>query len=178
MLYSHHQTLQDLLVSQNWREADLETKKLTFQINPEDLRIDFGISVRKVIVPKIQAFSKEELEEIDRLWVEHSNGHFGFSVQWQIYQDILAEEKDLGKSVVREKYPISIVGRWTPMFALAIVLGWLSAGADEWIFDCETNYSINSPKGHLPTVGKQELGCAFHHGYLLSWIFSNLYRDS
>jgi len=176
MLYSHHQTLQDLLVAQNWREADLETKKLTFQINPEDLRIDFGISVRKVIVPKIQAFSKEELEEIDRLWVEHSNGHFGFSVQWQIYQDILMEEKELGKTVVREKYPIN--GRWTAISALAIVIGWLSAGAEEWRFDRETSYAINAPKGHLPTVGKQELGCAFHHGYLLSWIFSNLYHDS
>jgi len=176
MLYSHHQNLKDLLIAQNWQEADLETKRLTFQINSEDLKIDSGLSIRKALIPKIKAFSTEELEEIDRLWVEHSNGHFGFSVQWQSYQDILAEEKELGKAIVKEKYPI--VGRWTSMSALAIVLGWLSAGAYEWAFDRETIYSIESPKGHLPTVGKQELGCAFHHGYLLDWIFSNLYCDN
>lgn len=175
MLYAHHQTLQDLLVAQNWREADLETKRLTFQINPEDLNIDSGSTVRKALIPKIKAFSTEELKEIDRLWVEHSNGHFGFSVQWQIYQDILAETKELGKAVVKEKYPI--VGKWVPMTALAIVLGWLSAGVYEWRFDRETSYALDAPKGHLPTVGKQELGCAFHHGYLLDWIFSNLYPD-
>ena len=173
MLYSHHQTLQDLLVAQNWQEADLETKRLTFQVNSEDLRSNSGLSA---LVSKIKAFSKEELEEIDRLWLEHSNGHFGFSVQWQIYQDILAEEKDLGKAVVIEKYPIA--GRWSAMSALAIVIGWLSAGADEWSFDRETYYAIDAPKGHLPTAGKQALGHAFHHGYLLSWIFSNLYRGS
>ncbi len=176
MLYSHHQTLQELLVAQNWQEADLETKRLTFQVNSEDLNSDSGLSVRKELIPKIKAFSNEELEEIDRLWLEHSNGHFGFSVQWQIYQDILAEEKDLGKAVVIEKYPIA--GRWSAMSALAIVIRWLSAGADEWSFDRETYYAIDAPKGHLPTVGKQELGCAFHHGYLLSWVFSNLYRGS
>ena len=63
------------------------------------------------------------------------------------------------------------------MTALAIVLGWLSAGVYEWRFDRETSYALDAPKGHLPTVGKQELGCAFHHGYLLDWIFSNLYPD-
>ena len=174
MLYSHHQTLQNLLVAKNWQEADLETKRLTFQINSEDLNIDSGLSVRKALIPKIKAFSTEELEEIDRLWVEHSNGHFGFSIQWQSYQDILAEEKELGKAV-KEKYLIG--GRWTSMAALAIVLGWLSNGAAEWSFDRETIYAIDAPKGHLPTVGKQELGCAFHHGYLLSWFFINLYPD-
>jgi len=175
MLYAHHQTLQDLLVAQNWQEADLETKRLTFQINAEELNIDFGLFVRKALLPKVKAFSTEELEEIDRLWVEHSNGHFGFIVQWQIYQDILAEQKELGKTVIREKYPIR--GRWSSMSALAIALGWLSAGAEEWSFDRETIYAIEAPKGHLPTVGKQELGCAFHHGYLLAWLFSNLYTE-
>jgi len=167
MLYSHHQTLQDLLVNQNWQEADLETKRLIFQVNSEKT-IE--------LISKIKAFSKEELEEIDRLWVEHSNGRFGFSVQWQIYQDILAEQKNLGKPVVTEKYPI--VGRWSPMSALAIVLGWLSAGAEEWDFDRDTYYEIDAPKGHLPTAGKQALGHAFHHGYLLNWIFNNLFTDS
>lgn len=53
MLYAPHQTLQDLLITQNWREADLETKRLTFQINPKDLNIDSGLSVRKAIIVSV-----------------------------------------------------------------------------------------------------------------------------
>jgi hypothetical protein len=93
MLYSHHQTLQDLLVAQNWQEADLETKRLTFQINSEDLNIDSGLSVRKALIPKVEAFSTEELQEIDRLWVEHSNGHFGV---WQRF----VSEKDTSPEIL------------------------------------------------------------------------------
>ncbi|WP_055073862.1 GUN4 domain-containing protein [Pseudanabaena sp. 'Roaring Creek'] len=210
MLYSHHQTLQDLLVVQNWHEADLETKRLTFQINPEELWGDYGLSERHELIPKIKAFSKEELEEIDRLWVEHSNGHFGFSVQWQVYQELLDElrlenelrednelpdinfddidfdnlsDKELREKIeeieekkrtpIQKKYRVR--GRWSSMAALAILLGWLSNGASEWRFDRETMYTIDSPKGHLPTLGKQELGCAFHHGYMLDWVFDKLY---
>ena len=197
MLYSHHQTLQDLLVAQNWQEADLETKRLTFQINAEDLWGDYGLSERHELIPKIKAFSKEELEEVDRLWVEHSNGIFGFSVQWHIYQELLNEirldndlrninlddlsdeellEKMWTPTPIQKKYRIR--GRWSSMAALAILLGWLSNGAAEWSFDRETIYAIDAPKGHLPTLGKQELGCAFHHGYMLDWVFDKLYSQA
>ena len=63
------------------------------------------------------------------------------------------------------------------MTALTIDLGWLSKGGSEWSFDCETNYSLDAPKGHLPTSGKQAFGFAFHHGFMLHHIFSKLYLD-
>lgn len=202
--------LQELLANKNWLEADLETTRVTFQVDQEKLVIDSGIPARKAVVEAIDAFLLEDLQMIDYLWVIYSNGHFGFSVQWQILQQIKSElftvlkkigwfddesfqNIDIDESYVEEfmidgnssittdihtkdffdQYPIQ--GKWTTITVLPIALGWLSKGAPEWNFDCETKYSLDTPKGHLPTVGKQEMGVAFHHGYLLSWIFSKLY---
>lgn len=77
---------------------------------------------------------------------------------------------------MEEKYPVE--GRWSAQSALAIEVGWLSKGEMEWGFDREIIYSREAPMGHLPTLGRQELGVAFHHGYTLTWIFSKLYGTS
>ncbi|MGV0023531.1 GUN4 domain-containing protein [Phormidesmis priestleyi] len=72
--------LEALLKAGEWQEADQETYRLM---------------IKAVGKEEGQWFSREDLENfpcedlltIDRLWVEASNGHFGFSVQKKIWQE-------------------------------------------------------------------------------------------
>lgn len=203
MLYPNHQILQELLIAKDWKKADLETKRLTFEINPTDFKIDPRLA-RVELFAKVDAFSTDEILNIDRLWVEHSNARFGYSIQYQIYKDIEKTYKDIINEawyciddywldgdwggivdpakqddsdlyIALKNYPYPVKGLWSVGSALAIEIGWLSPNSEEFFFDLETIYSGDSPKGHLPTTGKQGLGCAFHHGYLIGSIFSKLF---
>lgn len=68
--------LRDLLAAQKWSEADFET-------------LHMMLSVSKMpdgdYVGDMSAFPCSDLQTIDQLWVKYSNGHFGFSVQKQIW---------------------------------------------------------------------------------------------
>jgi predicted NACHT family NTPase len=75
---SRHRKLEEYLQKGHWKEADKECYRLMITavrkeegqwFDPEDLL----------------NFPSEELEAIDRLWVNHSNERFGFSVQKKIY---------------------------------------------------------------------------------------------
>lgn len=77
---SRYQQLEEYLKAKEWKKADRETDKLMLSavgkesgqwLEPDDLR----------------NFPCDELLAIDRLWVKHSNGLYGFSVQKQIYEE-------------------------------------------------------------------------------------------
>ncbi|MEZ2320009.1 MAG: GUN4 domain-containing protein [Microcoleus sp.] len=72
--------LRDLLVAKKWREADEETARVMLNIQ--------GRKQEWLDVESIEKFPCEDLRTIDQLWVEHSNGRFGFSVQKRIYQSL------------------------------------------------------------------------------------------
>ncbi len=40
----------------------------------------------------IQKFPCSDLINIDQLWIQHSQGHFGFSIIYHIYQQYLARQ--------------------------------------------------------------------------------------
>ena len=72
--------LEALLADRKWEQADDETlhimKQVAGRVEPEDYlsKEDF------------ESFPCDVLHEIDRLWTKHSNNHFGFSVQKEIWQ--------------------------------------------------------------------------------------------
>jgi hypothetical protein len=72
--------LRELLVAKQWKEADLETtKRMCEAMNRQEegwLRIE-----------DIKDFPCIDLRTIDALWVNHSNGKFGFSVQKRIWEE-------------------------------------------------------------------------------------------
>ncbi|BAZ14128.1 serine/threonine protein kinase [Calothrix sp. NIES-4071] len=73
--------LELLLQSQKWKEADLETwKLLCMALNkpPET----------KITSNEINLIHCEQLHKIDQLWIEASNGKFGFSVQNRIFESV------------------------------------------------------------------------------------------
>ena len=130
--YSH---LQNLLASQYFKEADVETRFVILQVaeREEEGWLD---------VEDIDNFPCEDLRIIDHLWLKYSNGHFGISVQKQIYQE-------LGGSRKRS------VKIWD---TFGDRVGWRQE--QKWKdYDNMTWEKVSSPRGHLPRRGVG-WGCA------------------
>ena len=73
--------LQDLLRDGNLREADKETTKVMLEIA--------GHRSQETVTPNdALQFPCSAIQLIDQLWVKHSNGRFGFSVQQHIYSSL------------------------------------------------------------------------------------------
>ena len=73
--------LRDLLAAGKWKEADLETTRAMAQAAGRE-KFEW---LRKEDLDK---FSCEDLRIIDLLWLESSQGQFGFSLQKEIYQNL------------------------------------------------------------------------------------------
>ncbi len=70
--------LRDLLAAGNWKGADNETYKVM-------LKVVGGNEGHEITYSQQLNFPCTDLRTIDSLWVEYSNGRFGFSVQNKIY---------------------------------------------------------------------------------------------
>jgi hypothetical protein len=76
----NYEPLRDLLKAGKWEEADRETNRVMLQVA--------GREEQGYLLPDdLKEFPCEDLLTIDRLWVEASHGHFGFSVQKKIWQE-------------------------------------------------------------------------------------------
>ncbi|BAZ18780.1 serine/threonine kinase (plasmid) [Calothrix sp. NIES-4071] len=119
--------LQELLAANNWKEADTLTANMILEVaNRENIGW-----LRDEDMDKVPC---ELLSTINRLWVDYSNGHFGFSVQKEIYQRF---------GVTREYDQI----RWQ-IFGNNI--GWRVN--NQWIGQ-NCTFDLSVPKGHLPVMG-------------------------
>ncbi len=67
---SRYTKLEEYLEAGEWREADQETYSVMLKVAGGKLESE-----------DLKNFSCPDLREIDRLWVQYSQGHFGFSVQ-------------------------------------------------------------------------------------------------
>ncbi len=129
--------LRDLLAAENWKEADEETARVMLQAARRQKQGWLSIK-------DIDKFPCEDLRTIDKLWLYYSNGHFGFSVQKDIYQS-LRGTKEYDKFFF-----------WDELF---VQVGWRSfgplgrrfAGIGQWIPKKHlTFYACAAPRGHLP----------------------------
>ena len=75
---SLYQQLETFLKNGQWKEADRETDRLTLQIVGKEAE-------QWLTLEDIQNFPCEDLQMIDKLWVDYSNGKFGFSVQKKVW---------------------------------------------------------------------------------------------
>ncbi|MDJ0902648.1 MAG: GUN4 domain-containing protein [Xenococcus sp. MO_188.B8] len=111
--------LQELLEQQKWKEADEETAMIMRQMA--------GIKGDKSLqVEDVKKISAEDLRKIDKLWLKHSNGKFGFSIQKKIYE-------------VLEK----------PMNSFSEHIGWKTSG--HLLPINRLTFDIQAPEGHLPS---------------------------
>jgi CHAT domain-containing protein len=118
--------LEDYLRQGKWREADEETAWLFYLVMVQQGYEDW--------LELCENFPSEILNEIDQLWVDNSQGHFGFSIQKRLWECVKSWE-ELGKQV-----------GWRAMIS----------GREEWErFQREYNslpFSTGSPPAYLPAL--------------------------
>ncbi|WP_419547987.1 GUN4 domain-containing protein [Microcystis sp.] len=110
------QTLRSLLEQGNWQRAEAETKKLMLRGTDQTY---FNGNI-------INNLSCSDLKIINRLWVQYSSGHFGFSVQGEIWKGVKNDYKQFEERV-----------------------GWRRGY--EGPLTNPPNYSLEAKKGHLPS---------------------------
>ncbi len=125
--------LQELLAARNWKEAERET-------NSKMLEVAGRQKEGSLRAENIANLSCEDLRTIDQLWKRFSNGHFGFSVQKHIWENVGGK---LG--VLDDNTYIKYGER----------VGWFVDG--EWLTDNQLTYGINAPQGHLPGTSRVTL---------------------
>jgi eukaryotic-like serine/threonine-protein kinase len=118
--------LRNLVAISEWKKADEETARVMLTLRgrekegwPDKRSIDY--------------FPCEDLRIIDRLWVNYSDGRFGFSVQKGIYQS-------LGGT---EKYDEKILQ------AFGDRVGWRKE--ENWLYYSNLIFSPKAPIAHLPS---------------------------
>ncbi|MCL1470981.1 GUN4 domain-containing protein [Argonema antarcticum] len=147
----NYKPLESLLVTRQWKEADLLTRDLVLKsVNREREWL------RK---EDIQKLSSEDLYVIDRLWTIYSNGRFGFSVQ-----------KKICESSAFAKYEITAE-------KFSDLLGWkieksnipYSYRREAYTIKRRENipFDLNAPEGHLPSI------CDFGGGKVVSNPYTN-----
>lgn len=137
--------LRSLLAANNWKEADRETYLVMIRaLGKKDG--DWFTTEELLNFPCI------DLRTIDGLWVKHSNGKFGFSVQKNIYLSVGGKSDGQYYEEVWNKFGDKV--------------GWRNGRIlnKEWIRYTEVIFTISSNKGHLPILFKRRGGArAFSH---------------
>lgn len=120
--------LEALLASKQWREADLETAQLFLVLGGQE-------EAGYLSESDLYHLPCKPLAYIDKLWLDASEGRFGFSVQKEIYQ-ALGGKKFLNKQV------------WQ---TFGEEVGWYKN--DAWLQYDALDFSELAPLGHLPVMG-------------------------
>jgi serine/threonine protein kinase len=122
------QPLIDLLQTEQWHAADVETGRLLLQWAGRDRNGWLRLK-------DIARLASEDLASLDQLWVDHSHGLFGFSVQRRIYER-------LGENNLYRRYKTV---RWQKF---GDIVGW--RGGDRWLPYTKLDFHSHAPQGHLP----------------------------
>ena len=126
-----YRQLRDFLKAQQWQEADMETYRRMLEVAGREKEGWFRVE-------DLKNFARTDLRTIDQLWMKYSNGHFGFSVQKQIFLD-------LGGKLGEYDYETEV--------KLARRVGWLKKDEDRDSvkrYPNDFTFNLNSHKGHLP----------------------------
>jgi hypothetical protein len=125
-LPSRYSQLANYLWSGEWQKADEETAKVMFKVVNRKSQDDLDVR-------DIENFPCSDLRIIDQLWVYPSKGHFGFSVQKEIYQSLG------GTGEYNDKMWHDFGDR----------VGWQTRGT--WWTNITYTWDGKSIKGHLPS---------------------------
>lgn len=134
-----YHNLDSLLEAKEWIKADEETENLILEIlGKEKIKLSL-FSLDLLYASDIERLPIKELDYINNLWVKHSKGLFGFSVQ-----------KDIWESIVGNKANDEISSGYNEFEAkFSEKVGWYVKG--DWIYYSDIKYSLRkSPPGHLP----------------------------
>ncbi len=116
-----YQPLQELLAQQDFQGADVLTLQKLCELAGEG-----AIQRKWLYFTDIDSFSSTDLHTLNQLWLIHSEGRFGFSVQRQIW---LSVGKDFSK--LWDKIGWKTDNNWTR-------------------YPKEFTWDLSAPQGHLP----------------------------
>lgn len=126
------------LDAHDWAAADQETRRILQSFVHPNGDI-FAEPIPTLIPPEV-------LQAIDQLWVEASDGRFGFSVQLTVWEALRAEAPDNTQTLAKR---------------FGDQVGWTRTVPNEdyiftspdWLTEPELTYSLAAPVGHLPWAG-------------------------
>lgn len=124
---SRYPRLEAFLKGRQWREADIETSQVICQLAQREQEgwLDYK---------SIKNLPYSDLLEIDRLWRKYSNNRFGFSIQKQIYQSLVATQ--------------TVDAQMMQKFGE--IVGWRNPNSSNWYSHSELSFNLSAPEGHLP----------------------------
>jgi hypothetical protein len=136
--------LDKLLFTKNWKEADEITYTIIIKLLlQKDCNINKNDEGYKYInSDNILQIPYEDLLIINYLWIKHSQGHFGYSVQKQILQRLLLLNNIEKLNIVKTNE--SICDEFVRQ------IGWKKEG--EYLRYRQLNFDLDAPEGHLPTI--------------------------
>lgn len=135
--------LDNLLKSSRWEDANEETFDILLKLAGREKQ-------GSLYVNDIQELSCQDLQVIDRLWVEYSDGKFGLSIQKQIWLNINGRKEPDTEDWCRFGYEVGWLKRKILRKTLLFFADLFSEDNPVW-FE-ELNFSIKAPKGHLPCL--------------------------
>lgn len=121
--------LRDQLILGNWYQADVETQKVLLESTQRNANGWMGAD-------DVDGLLYEDLQAIDRLWLEFSHQRFGFSVQKERWHNLNCQS-----------------AFWTPVYEQKFgdALGWRNNGF--WIRpEQKIDYSLMAPEGCFPRL--------------------------
>ncbi|MGK7944684.1 MAG: GUN4 domain-containing protein [Microcystaceae cyanobacterium] len=136
----NYEELRNLLAQGKWKEANDKTTELMLRAMGKDFWWD-------VYSNDLKNFPKTDLRTIDYLWMNYSDGQFGFSVQKQILLDC---RKKL--SLYEDSYS-----------KLADQVHWRNQG--NWLNHNELDFINSATPGHLPSFFVE----VFWRGVEMGW---------
>ncbi|NCR13810.1 MAG: protein kinase [Microcystis aeruginosa G13-12] len=151
----NYSRLQQLLAAGKWKEADQETDKVMLQVAGRERKGWLWLE-------DIDNFPCEDLRTINQLWLDYSNGKFGFSVQKEIYE-----------SLTKQRIYVYDQKMWRKF---SDCVGWRKGGIfKEWKWlsyeDYDLTFEIDAaPKAHLPGLLLPRRGCTDSQ-------FKNFYQE-
>ena len=139
--------LKNLLEAEKWQEADQETMRLILEIAG---RQESGLLRSE----DIKHFDCSKLCRINQLWLNSSNGKFGFSVQKEIWGKVGGKPGKFN-SIVFDRFSDRV--------------GWRENG--HWREYKDFTFTLDAPEGHFPSLRKP--------GYETNWLvlWKNCFKD-
>jgi serine/threonine protein kinase len=157
----NYSQLKNLLETGKWKEADIETYKLMLRVMSREKQ---GF-LRDV---DIDRFPCGDLQTINNLWVNYSNGRYGFSIQKQIYDQINIPgwSKKLGQLLGTIDNTIDNV----KMQNFVPSVGWCKDSGLHYKYQ-ELTFVPTAPKGHLPSR------IYWQDGFFGNWAYLSLIKN-
>ena len=166
-------TLRDLLASGKWREANKETERLLAVTTNRAIGLPSKQERTRLNSETFRCIPCSILRTVDELWVQYSDGRFGFSIQLGILEECKKAD-DWKKKEVQEfdrltcrhvqEHFLKLSGSLVPLadpvevVMLRERLGWTTRcypteetySFMSYVDPSDLKYSIGAPKGHLP----------------------------